>query len=88
MKTHNSRARLRGRLTFSKTEEKLNPISVCGLRRTPLPKHRTFPLVLTRLGARPMNDIDVDVYNARKDFISGSSKSFNNLNDFFKDLDE
>jgi len=43
--------------------------------------------VVTRLGTRPMNDIDVDVYNSRKEFITGNSKSFNDLEYFFKDID-
>jgi len=56
MKTHNSRTRLRGKTAISKTAEDLKTLSVYGFRRTLLPKHRYFPLVVTRLGARPMND--------------------------------
>lgn len=88
MDTYNSRTRLRGKLTFSNTRDNLKRLSVYGYRRTPSPKHRELPLVVTRLGVRPMNDIDIDLYNSKREFITGNSKVFNNLKDFFKDLDD
>lgn len=64
------------------------PNSVDLFRRTEIPKHRALPLVITKTGVRSLNNIDIDVYLSRKEFKTGKSKSFNNVAEFLKDLND